>query len=86
MVKLSAETGDRDGRNQPQRIKSREAGAKRTGQAAKLGETSGGTDFLLARTGGDFKPSPSHRPRGVTGNVLQGDDVGDLARKPAHQM
>jgi hypothetical protein len=34
--------------------KSRQAGAERTGHSRKLGETSGGTDFLLERSGGDF--------------------------------
>jgi hypothetical protein len=30
------------------------AGAERTGQVGKLGATSGGTDFLIARAGGGF--------------------------------
>jgi hypothetical protein len=30
------------------------AGAERNGQVGKLGATFGGTDFLIARAGGDF--------------------------------
>jgi hypothetical protein len=39
--------------------KSQSAGGKRTGQIGKLGETArhfcGGTDFMIARNGEDFK-------------------------------
>ena len=47
--------------------KSLQAVAKRNGQCGKLGETSGGADFLLAWHSRDFNV-PSKRPHGMTGD------------------
>jgi hypothetical protein len=47
-------------------------GRSEPGKSENWGRPSGGTDFLIARTGGDFNV-PIKRPRGATGKKIYGD-------------